>query len=169
MKLTKTMGLTLTVSVLAAISAMPAVADRWSGDSGRGRYAEGDRARMYGMHGEMGANRWRGDIRFFDTHDRGLWRGGYWHQSSNNGRPGWWWVVGRTWYPYPQPVYPYPDPYQPPTVIMQSMPQASMGMALPSGAQYWYYCEPSGGYYPYVPSCVVNWKMVPSMPPGMGQ
>lgn len=162
MKLTKTMGWTLTVSVLAAISSMPAVAERGYVPE---RVFEGDRARM---HNEFPG--WRGDIRHFETHDRGHWRNGYWHQTHVNGRPAWWWVVGGNWYPYSQPVYPYPDPYQPPTVIIQqSMPQAPMAMPPPSGSQYWYYCEPSGGYYPYVPSCPVNWKIVPATPGGMGR
>lgn len=159
MKLTKTMGWALTVSVLAAISSMPASAQReyWGGEHMHG----GDRARL---PNEFSGSRWRGDIRHFDTHDRGFWRSGYWHRTFQHGRPAWWWVVGGTWYPYPQPVYPYPDPYQPPTVIMQSAPQS---LPPAPAAQYWYYCEPTGGYYPYAPSCPVNWTMVPARPGGM--
>ena len=145
MKLTKTIGWTLAVAVLAAISAMPASADR---------------------------DRWHGDIRHFDSYDRGLWRSGYWHHGRHGDQLGWWWVVAGAWYFYPQPVYPYPDPYQPPVVVVQQPPAVvqppppAQPVAQPA-AQYWYYCEAAKGYYPYVPSCPGGWKTVPAVPPGV--
>lgn len=148
MKPNKAIGWTLAVALLSAISAMPAVADR---------------------------ERWHGDIRHFESHDRGLWRGGNWHHGRHDGRLGWWWVVAGTWYFYPQPVYPYPDPYQPPVVVVQPSPvevqappspSAAPQPAAPAAAQSWYYCEAAKGYYPYVPSCPGGWKTVPAAPPG---
>lgn len=143
MKLTKTTGWTLTVSILAAILAMPAEADK---------------------------GRWHGDIRHFDSRDRGHWRGGSWHHGHHAGRLGWWWVVAGAWYFYPQPVYPYPDPYRPPVVVVQQplppAPDVEPQPAVPATVQYWYYCEAAKGYYPYVPSCPGGWKAVPAVPPG---
>lgn len=140
MNFTKMMGWTLTVTLLAAISAMPAKADR---------------------------GRWHGDIRHFDKYDRGVWHGGYWHHGHHAGRLGWWWVVAGAWYFYPQPVYPYPDPYQPPVIVVQPSPPVVQPQPVaPAPVQYWYYCEAAKGYYPYVPSCPSGWKTVPAVPPG---
>jgi hypothetical protein len=76
---------------------------------------------------------------------------------------GWWWIAAGAWYFYPEPVYPYPypDPYIPPVVVEQPTP------APQPAAQFWYYCEASNGYYPYVSSCPSDWKLVPATPPGV--
>lgn len=92
---------------------------------------------------------WRDrDIRRFHEHDFGQWRSGHWVEGRHDGRLGWWWVVGPTWYYYPQPLYPYPDPYVPP--------------AAAPAANVWYYCPPSQAYYPYVATCPVPWQAVPA-------
>jgi hypothetical protein len=96
---------------------------------------------------------WHGDIHHFHDHDFGVWRGGRWFHGDHGGRPGWWWVVGPTWYYYPAPVYPYPDPYVPPVVT-----------APPPAPATWYYCDNPPGYYPYVPQCTVPWRPVPVPP-----
>lgn len=72
---------------------------------------------------------------------------------------GWWWVAGGSWYFYPAPVYPFPNPYEPPVV---QLPHA----ALPPPTAYWYYCEATKSYYPYVASCPLGWQRVPATPPG---
>jgi hypothetical protein len=92
---------------------------------------------------------WHGDIRHFEAHDRGVWRGGRWQHGVHGGRGGWWWVVGPSWYYYPAPVYPYPDPYWPP-------------LAGPAPEGYWFYCPSVGGYYPYVAICPDGWVREPS-------
>lgn len=124
---------------------------------------------------------WHGDIRHFDRHDRGHWHSGAWRHGSHGGRLGWWWVVGGMWYFYPQPVYPYPDPYRPPLVVEQAPPPVIIEVpapapapnvppaATPSSTQFWYYCEASRGYYPYVAACPSGWKAVPATPPGVPQ
>jgi len=142
MKLTKTIA--LTAALLAAFTSLPAAADR---------------------------QHWHGDIRHFDTHDIGRWRGGYWFHGQHSGHLGWWWVVAGAWYFYPVPVYPYPDPYQPPVVVVQpSAPVITQPppapSEMPAPVQYWYYCESAKAYYPYVPSCPSGWKAVPATPPG---
>jgi len=105
----------------------------------------------------------RGDIAHFHEHDWDLWRRGRWHHVSHDGHFGWWWVVGPTWYFYPEPVYPYPNPYEPPVAVI--VPQAPATPAPPPPApQNWYYCEASKAYYPYVPSCPSGWRAVPATP-----
>jgi hypothetical protein len=93
---------------------------------------------------------WRDhDIHRFREHDFERWRGGHWVNGRHGGRLGWWWVIGPSWYFYPQPIYPYPDPYQPPTI------------APPPPAMY-YYCDYPPGYYPYVAACPTPWRQVPA-------
>lgn len=129
---------------------------------------------------------WRGDIRHFDKQDRRHWQGGRWEHSHRHGRLGWWWVVGGAWYVYANPIYPHPDPYRPPVIIQNNPPvviQQSPPLVVapqieqpPSNpapglqqSPYWYYCEPSQTYYPYVASCEIPWKPVPATPVGATQ
>jgi hypothetical protein len=106
-------------------------------------------------HGDHRAEGWHGgEIRHFDEHDLGRWRGGAWVHAMHDGRFGWWWNVGPSWYFYTEPVYPYPDPYVPPVAVAPGAPPAPPG-------QYWYYCRNPPGYYPYVPQCGGPWEAVP--------
>lgn len=107
-------------------------------------------------HEARGRPAWHGEIGRFREHDMGLWRSGRWHHGRHDGRLGWWWIVGPTWYLYPSRVETYPDPYQPPVVVV---PPA------PAPTQYWYYCANPVGYYPYVAQCLVNWQPVPATEP----
>lgn len=86
-------------------------------------------------------NKWRGDIGRF-SYDR--WHGGKWRHDWHNGRLGWWWVIGPSWYFYNAPVYPYPDSYTPPG----EMPG------------WWYWCDEFQDYYPYVTYCPGGWDRV---------
>ena len=88
------------------------------------------------------------DIHNFRGRDFDRWRGGHWYHGWHDGRAGWWWLVGPSWYYYPRAVYPYPDPYVP--------PYAAPGTAA------WYYCPPAQTYYPYVATCPVPWQIVPA-------
>ena len=97
-----------------------------------------------------------GDIHHFHDYDYGYWRGGFWSQGFHDGRMGWWWVVGPSWYYYPAPVYPYPDPYIPPGVVVEHAPSAVVSAA-PS---YVYFCREPAGYYPYVAQCFRPWQRV---------
>lgn len=74
------------------------------------------------------------------------------------------WEASSPHYAYPYYPYAYPGPVviqQPATeVYVQPAPQR----AAESG--YWYYCQDSQGYYPYVRRCPGGWmKVVPSPPP----
>lgn len=130
--------------------------------------ADADHQRGRGAHR---LPRWSGDIHAFREHDFGHWRAGHWYHGAHNGRLGWWWVLPglELWYMYTAPIYPYPDPYLPPVVIQQvpAPTPAPAPSAPPPPAQYWYYCEPAKGYYPYVSTCPEAWKRVPAIPPGV--
>jgi hypothetical protein len=150
--LTKTMSWLLVFSTLAL--AMPMAANAERNDRGGG-----DRDR----HDNRGG--WHGDIHHFNDRDMGRWRGGHWNHGYHDGRLGWWWVVAGLWYFYPQHVAGYPDPYTPPPVVVVQ-PTAPAVSSTPPPSQYWYYCDASKAYYPYVPSCPAGWRMVPATPAG---
>jgi hypothetical protein len=70
-------------------------------------------------------------------------------------------VFPRYFYPYPTYVYPL-VPAQDPTYIEQVPPQsADPGQ----GAHYWYYCNATKTYYPYVKDCPGGWQAVVPQPP----
>jgi len=134
------------LAVAAMLCSLPALADR----HGEDRH----------WHGEED-HHWHGDIARFHEHDWGLWRGGRWVHEIHDGRLGWWWVAGDSWYFYPAPVYPYPDPYEPPVTVAVTPLAAPPAAPVPNS---WYYCEGAKGYYPYVPTCPGGWKKVPANP-----
>jgi hypothetical protein len=119
-----------------------------------------------GFRGGPGFHDFRGhDFAHFTSTERALWVGGGWHHEWHNGRFGWWWAVGGVWFFYPAPIYPYPDYvadfyYEPP--MPDEPPVAPVAGYQPG---YWYYCQASGAYYPYVQTCAVPWTPVPPTPP----
>lgn len=80
---------------------------------------------------------------------------------------------GPYWGPYWGPAWYYPPPYYyyPPAVVVRpAEPQTYVERGEQPQAQsqaqgYWYYCEASRGYYPYVKECPGGWKAVPPAPP----
>jgi hypothetical protein len=76
---------------------------------------------------------------------------------------------GGPWGPWgPWGYYPYP--YYAPTVVVQQpvtyieqSPQAASTPAANAG--WWYYCDQSGGYYPYVRECPTGWQRVAPVAP----
>ena len=80
------------------------------------------------------------------------WGPGYWG-------PGYW---GAPYYPY------YPAPMYYPPVVVAAPPGPTQYVERsdqPLQSGYWYYCETSRGYYPYVRDCASGWKAVPPAPP----
>ena len=75
--------------------------------------------------------------------------------------PGWW----GPWGPWYSPYY-YPTtivvPAQPMTYIEKGSAPAS---SAPAPESWWYYCDASKGYYPYVKDCPSGWQRVPPAPP----
>jgi hypothetical protein len=104
------------------------------------------------------------DFAHFTPAERAAWAGGAWHHEWHNGRFGWWWGVGGIWYFYPGPIYPYPD-YVADIYYDPGMGVPPVAPAAGSAPGYWYYCQASGAYYPYVQSCPVPWTPVPPTPP----
>jgi hypothetical protein len=76
-------------------------------------------------------------------------------------------IVPYYYSPYWYPRYYYPPavvaPAQPPVYIEQNpAPGAAAPSAAPSQGQgaYWYYCQDSQTYYPYVQQCASPWQQV---------
>jgi len=94
------------------------------------------------------------------------------------GYPGWGWGYRGWWGPGPWGYRPYwgpnyaPAPIvvappvsyaSPPAVVQQAPPAYSPA---PQSEQYWYYCQESQAYYPYVKQCPQGWmKVVPQAQP----
>ncbi len=76
------------------------------------------------------------------------------------------------WYPYPYAYpYPYPYPVYSPPAVVESSPPAYVQQNAPaeSQPQYWYYCQGSQAYYPYVKECPGGWlQVVPQTSPAPG-
>lgn len=176
----RTFSLLLSLPVVFAL-ATPALADH---DHGWDHHDHGDWDHHHDFHGR--------DFHHFSTFELELWRGGRWHHDWHDGRFGWWWEADGYWYWYPQPVYPYPTyvapavvvappppppppvvveqpPPPPPPVVVQAPPPPPVVVRAPpprpSGqppAQFWYYCDETQAYYPYVSSCSGPWRQVPA-------
>jgi hypothetical protein len=79
-------------------------------------------------------------------------------------------IVASPWWYHPYP-YPYPyyfDPYYDlPAVYVQEQPSVYIEQPAPAPTpQYWYYCEASKTYYPYVQTCATPWqRVIPHAPP----
>jgi hypothetical protein len=136
---------------------------RYDGDRYRNHYGYHQRPYHYGKP--------RGYIHRYQPYRRHVvrihnvhhWRTGRWHHGHHHGRVGWWWVVGNAWYHYARQTYPYPDHTQAVVYVQQPVPVA---VAAPAAAptQYWYYCDSSETYYPYVSECAEGWQAVPATP-----
>ena len=74
------------------------------------------------------------------------------------GGPYWgpYWGWGPAYY-YPPPYYYYPPAPAQPTEYIERIDSSEQG--------WWYYCEESRGYYPYVKECAAGWKRVSPAPP----
>lgn len=118
--------------------------------------------------------------------------GGGWHGGGgggwHGGGGGFFFGGSFPLFPPPYPVYSYPYSYSypyvynPPTVVItQPQPQvyieqgssntssSNTGNTTSANASnnsgYWYYCEASDSYYPYVKECMAGWKQVTPTPP----
>ena len=144
-------GLFLVIALLAS-TAVPGYAQHGGGGSHGGGGAPGG-----GWHG--GGGGWHGG-------------GGAWHGGGWGWRGGWWgpgWAFPYYGYPYAY-AYPYAYPYpygypaDSPAVMGESSPQTYLQQETPA-QQYWYYCQNSQAYYPYVRECPGGWQQVAPQPP----
>ncbi len=91
------------------------------------------------------------------------------HFGVHIGAPLWYYPS----YYYP-PAYYYPPPYYPPVIVQSSPPVYVERPAEPAAAQepaqqgWWYYCEQTRGYYPYVKTCPGGWQRVAPAPAPAG-
>jgi hypothetical protein len=72
---------------------------------------------------------------------------------------------GRPWGPWSPWYYPPPYYYPPTIIIRPQQPTVYIEQSTPSTEGWWYYCDPSKGYYPYVKECPSGWQRVPPAPP----
>lgn len=121
---------------------------------------------------------------------QGGWHGGGWH---GRGGVGFYFGAPYPYFPYAYSpyAYPYPYVYSPPPMIVTQPAQPQVYIEQGSGATsspaptnpapvqttppsasagnngqgYWYYCEQSDSYYPYVKECPAGWKQVTPTPP----
>jgi hypothetical protein len=112
-----------------------------------------------GVHSNVrGPTIFRGrDLHHLSPLEFGRWRSGHWQQGWHGGRFGWWWWVDGGWYWYDQPIYPYPLDISDVAVV-----DAPPGVA---GGNYWWWCEASNAYWPYVRTCATPWRAVAPTPP----
>lgn len=69
------------------------------------------------------------------------------------------------WGPWGYHPYYYPAPIvvqQQPVTYIEQNPSAAPAPAADAG--WWYYCDQSRGYYPYVRECPSGWQRVPPAP-----
>jgi hypothetical protein len=125
---------------LLALLAAPAIAQQH-----RQRAGTPPHAGASGFRGGIALPHPNGLNRGFAPLDRNRWRGGHWYHGLHDGRLGWWWSVGPSWFFYNSPVYPFPDVYGPPG----------------SEAGWWYWCDARQEYYPYVTYCPSGWRRLP--------
>ena len=71
-------------------------------------------------------------------------------------------------YPYYAPYSYYPPYYAAPVVVQQQQPvyveQPAPQVQPQQPAGYWYYCNDSRAYYPYVRECPAGWQKVAPQP-----
>ena len=75
------------------------------------------------------------------------------------------------WGPWGPWGWPGPYYYPPTTVVVPAQPmqyiEKGSAPGAPATESWWYYCDASKGYYPYVKECPSGWQRVsPTPPPG---
>jgi hypothetical protein len=135
----KWVGTLVILVVLLLISAVPGHTDR----GGHGYRGHGYRGHGFRSHGFRGPHRFGGP-RVFIRPSIVVPFGAYW---------------GPRWEPYPYPpVVIAPSP----RVYVQPLPPVA---AVPPPSSYWYYCDESQAYYPYIQQCPGGWTPVIPTPP----
>jgi len=86
--------------------------------------------------------------------------------------------IGAPFWYYPHYYYPPPRYYYPPVIVQSAPPvyverptefvERPAESTAPEAAGWWYYCEQTRGYYPYVKSCPGGWQRVPPAPAPAG-
>jgi hypothetical protein len=99
-------------------------------------------------------------------HHHGRHHHGHHHKSTTFVGVGFGFAYPWSWY-YPPPYY-YPGYYYPQPVVYPAQPvtyvEQGMAPAPAEPAGWWYYCEASTTYYPYVKECPSGWQRVSPTP-----
>jgi hypothetical protein len=114
------------------------------------------------------------DYTHFTPREVTLWHGGAWHHEFRDGRYGWWYAADGIWYFYDEPIYPYPT-FVPDVVYIPEddyddgsdyadEPEAPPPPYGQPASYYYYFCQDTQTYYPYVTSCTSPWQPVPAAP-----
>ena len=116
------------------------------------------------------------DFAHFTPRETELWRRGGWRHEFHDGRFGWWYAVDGIWYFYDEPVYPYPtfvpdvvyipeeDYDDDAPVYADEPPEPAPPQYGQPATAYYYFCQDTQTYYPYVTSCDSPWQPVPAAP-----
>ena len=153
------------IALLLALTV--AVSDSALAGKGGGAYVGG--AKVHGGH-VSGGKVYGGPVsggRAYGGHVRhGHYHGNY-HSTTFVG-VGFGFGYPWSWYGYYPPPYYYPGYYYAQPVAYPAEPVTYVEQAAPAPAEpagWWYYCEPSRTYYPYVRECPSGWQRVPAVPP----
>ena len=138
------------------------------GHGGNGGGNGGNYGRGYynGYHNGHNHNNWSVSIGTYP-----YWGGGYGYWGGGYGP--YWGAYAPYYYGYP---YYYSAPViSQPIVIEQAQPQVYIEQQpqyaqqaqppQPVATNYWYFCEPAQGYWPYVKECPTGWQRVSPQPP----
>jgi hypothetical protein len=148
-------GMILMLAVLLVISSAPGYAGRGGhGFRGHGFKSHGFKEHGFKEHGFKGHG--------FRGHG---FRGSHWSGGTR--------VFIRPSIIVPFGAYggPYWEPYAYPPVVVAPAPRVYVQPSppvvaqLPPPPQYWYYCDASQAYYPYVQQCPGGWRPVTPTPP----
>lgn len=104
------------IAIMALLAATPSYADSFS---------------AYWSSGEPGPRRghYHRPVPPPDTMHR--WRSGHWTRGHRGNHFGWWWVIGDSWYLYPEHSGPYPDIYVRPITVVQAPPARAVVVEQP--------------------------------------
>ena len=126
-----------------------------SGGKVYGGHASG--GKVYGGHVGHGGH----------SHFKGHHHHGHHHSTTFVG-VGFGFAYPWSWYGYYPPPYYYPGYYYPQPVAYPAEPVRYVEQSAPAQTEpagWWYYCETSRTYYPYVKECSNGWQRVPALPP----
>lgn len=130
-----------------------------SGGKVYGGHASG--GKVYGGHVGHGHSHFKGH------HHHGHHHHGHHHSTTFVG-VGFGFAYPWSWYGYYPPPYYYPGYYYPQPVAYPAEPVTYVEQSAPAQTEpagWWYYCETSRTYYPYVKECPNGWQRVPALPP----
>jgi hypothetical protein len=122
--------------------------------------------KTYGGHAS-GSRVYGGYVGHGHSHYKGYHHHGHHHSTTFVG-VGFGFAYPWSWYGYYPPPYYYPHYYYPQPVAYPAEPVMYVEQGAPAPAEpagWWYYCEASGTYYPYVRECPSGWQRVPAVPP----